>query len=382
MGWERRILLDQETQASDAATRRIALPRTGLLSGLMVRIRITNGATAGEETIMEAIDRIEVVADGSNYLFSLEGTELFRWAQFILGRCPAQIRNEALSAVQELTLPVLFGRFLGDPEFSLDLSQYRDVELRIQYSPTIAVTGFATGTTQLHIPMWISDDVSPPGPRRGWLRTTQTYAFVSAASGETIVELARAYPYWDMMVYCREAGIADGVDITIAELRANDRRLIPFTGRWDDIQAQNEVDFLKDNGVQITALRANAAVINAFTGRILDARVKERFTYIAATDFPMFTIASVAGDQITLAGQLVEGSATYAAVALDTTRRTLDVTARGLGVGNAILLPFATLHGNPDFVLPAPSYSRLQLALTNGGADGAVRVSTRELVGA
>jgi hypothetical protein len=331
---------------------------------------------------MEAIDRIEVVADGSVVLFSLEGIELFRWAQFILGRLPAQIRTEALGAVQELTLPVCFGRFIGDPEFSLDLSQYRDVELRIQYSPTIAVTGFATGTVQLHIPMLISDDVAPPGPRRGWLRTTQVYAFVSAASGETIIELARAYPYWDIMVYCREAGIADGVDITQAEVRANDRRLIPFTGRWDDLQAQNEVDFLKDNEVQVTALRANAAVINVFTGRILDARVKERFTYIAATDFPMYTIASVAGDQITLAGQLVEGSATYAAVALDTTRRTLDVTAKGLGVGNVILLPFATLHGNPDFCLPAPGYSRLQLALTNGGADGAVRVSTRELVGA
>jgi len=382
MGWERRILLDQETQASDAATRRIALPRTGLLSGLEVRVRITNGSTAGEESVMEAIDRIEVVADGSNYLFSLEGSELLRWAWFVQSRPPAQFRNEALSTVQELTLPVMFGRYLGDPEFSLDLSQYRDVELRIQYSPTIAVTSFATGTVQLHIPMWISDDVSPPGPRRGWLRTTQTYAFVSAASGETIIELARAYPYWDIMVYCREAGIADGVDITQAELRANDRRLIPFTGRWDDIQAENEAILAIDPYVSIYALRANAAVIPMFTGRVRDARVMPEFTYIAATDFPMYTIASIAGDQITLAGQLVEGSGTWAAVALDTTRRALRVVARGLGVGNAILLPFATLHGNPDFVLPAPSYSRLQLALTNGGADGAVRVSTRELVGA
>jgi hypothetical protein len=276
----------------------------------------------------------------------------------------------------------MFGRYLGDPEFSLDLSQYRDVELRIQYSPTIAVTGFATGTTQLHIPMWISDDVAPPGPRRGWLRTTQTYAFVSAASGETIIELARAYPYWDIMVYCREAGIDDGVDIIQAELRANDRRLIPFTGRWDDIQAENEALLDIATLFRVYALRANAAVVPMFTGRIRDVNVELVWTETAALDYPIFHPASVAGDQITLNGFLVEGSATYAATALDTVRRPLYIAARGLGVGNAILLPFATLHGNPDFVLPAPSYSRLQLALTNGGADGAVRVSTRELVGA
>jgi hypothetical protein len=382
MGWERRILVDQETQASDAATRRIALPRTGLLSGLEVRVRITNGSTAGEESVMEAIDRIEVVADGSNVLFSLEGTELMRWAWFILGRCPAQFRNEALSTVQELTLPVHFGRYMCDPEFSLDLSQYRDVELRIQYSPTIAATSFATGTTQLHIPMYISDDVSPPGPRRGWLRTTQVYAFVSAASGETIIELPRAYPYWDIMVYCRESGIEDGVDITQAELRANDKRLIPFTGRWDDIQAENEVLLNMDNYLKVYALRANAATVSMFTGRIRDVNVELVWTETANLDFPIFHPASIAGDVITLNGFIVEGSATYAGTTLDTTRRPLYIGARGLGVGNAILLPFATVRGNPDFVLPAPSYSRLQLALTNGGADGAVRVSTRELVGA
>jgi hypothetical protein len=47
MTFERRLLLDQETQSSNAATRRLWLPRRGLLSGLQLRTRITNGATSG-----------------------------------------------------------------------------------------------------------------------------------------------------------------------------------------------------------------------------------------------------------------------------------------------------------------------------------------------
>jgi hypothetical protein len=379
MSWERRLLLNAETQASDAATRRIALPRKGALSALLLRIRITNGSTAGEEHIVDAIDKVEVVADGSNVLFSLEGVELLRWAWYWLKRFPPQSWNEGVSAVQELNLPIFFGRYLGDPMFYLDLGQYRDVELRIQYSPTIAVTSFATATTQFHIPMWVDDSGAAPGPRLGFLRTTQVRAFNSAASGEDITELSRLYKYMDIMVYCREAAIADGVDITTVEVRVDDKRIIPFTGIWDDIQAENEQMFGIIPIVNLLALRANAATIGMRTGRILEAKVGERFTYAATVDFPMYTIASVAGDVITLAGQLVEGSATYAAVALDTTRRTLDVRARGLGIGNAIVIPFA-LNGNPDLALDPTNMSRLQLALTQGGADGATKISTRELV--
>ena len=379
MVWERRLLLDAETQVSDSATRRISLPRRGALSGFELRTRITNGATAGEEHIVDAIDRVEVVADGSHVLFSLEGVELLRWAWYGLKRFPPQTWNEGVSAVQELVLPVLFGRFLADPDFYLDLAQYRDVELRIQYSPTIAATSFATGTTQFHIPYWVDDSGSPPGGRLGFLRTTQVKAFTSAAAGEEVTELSRLYRYMDMMVYAREAAIADGVDVTEVELRVDDKRYVPYTGLWDDIQAENEHMLGVDPTVKMMALRANAATIDLLTGRVLEGKVAARFTYIAAPDFPMFTIGSAAGDRITLAGQLVEGSGTWAAVALDTTRRTLDVEARGLGIGSAVVIPFA-LNGKPELALDAPSMARLQLALTQGGAGAAVKVSTRELV--
>lgn len=381
MGWERRALLDQETQGSDAATRRKSLPRSGLLSGIELRVSCTNGATAGIEFILDALDKVEVVADGSNVLFSLEGVELFAWAQAHLRQMPPMVWTEKISTAQHLMLPVLFGRYLGDPEFSLDLAAHRDVELRVTFSPTIHAEKFATGTFVIHAVMVISDDVSPPGPRRGWLRTTQIRSFTSAASGDESIELARLNPLWDILVYAREAGIAEGVDITVAEVQLNDKRIIPFTGRWDDIQRMNQAELGLDPTIYMDALRTAADVLAVRTGRVLAARLDARFTFAADTDFPIYTIRSIAGDQITIDGQLNEGSGTWAGVDPDTTDRTLDVIARGLGIANAILIPFATRHGNPDFALQAPGYSKVDLVLSQGGADAAVKVSTRELVG-
>jgi len=381
MGWQRRFLLDSETQTSDSATRRVALPRKGALSGLELRTRITNGATSGLEKIFEALDRVEVVADGSNVLFSVEGAELYRWAHFIERKEPAHYQHQGAAIVQELTLPICFGRFLGDPELWLDLAAYRDVETRIQYSPTIAATEFVTGTTQFHIPYWIDDGPNPPGPRRGWLRTTQIKAFDTVASGDDVTELSRLYPYWDIMVYCREAAIADGVDLTRAQVWVNDKQSIPFDGRWDDIQVMNERMLGVIGLHRGTMLRGDTETFDTHTGRIWSANVTPVFVQSDANGLINAMVGSIAGDRLTMSvSDTADAAASthFTAAAAD---RTIEWVATGLGVGNAILIPFA-LNGNPDGVLDPRDMSRLQLVLTQGAAGGTTRISTRELVAA
>jgi hypothetical protein len=75
MAFERRLLLDQETQSSDSATRRIPLPRGGILSGLELRIRITNGATSGLEKVFEQFPKelMALFAGDVASFFSPEG---------------------------------------------------------------------------------------------------------------------------------------------------------------------------------------------------------------------------------------------------------------------------------------------------------------------
>ncbi len=379
MGFTRRFLLDQETQANDAATRRVALPRTGALSALEVRVRITNGATSGLERIFDAIDRVEVVAEGSNVLFSLEGSELYRWAHHFYNREPPHIWNENATAVQSLTFPVPFGRWFGDPDFWLPLHAYRDIELRVQYSPTIAATSFATGTVELHVVALIDDEDFSGLAARGFLRTTQVNAFTSTASGDTITELARMYPYFDLHVFAREATIADGVDITRAQVWVNDKARIPFDGRWDDIQALNEIVHGVDGSHDGIAFRGDADVIPVHTGRVISAHFMPVFTQSDANGVVTLTIASIAGDSITLSYSDTADAAASTHFTASAADREIRFTAKGLGVGNSILIPFVE-RGNPDLALQSRDLGRLQLVLTNGGAGADVRVSAREWV--
>jgi hypothetical protein len=379
MTWARRVLLDQEVQAVDAGTRRVPLPARGALSGIELRVGATNGATRGAERLFDSLTRVEVVANGSQVLYSLEGAELYRWAHFILRKEPPHIWTEQNGIGQRLNMPICFGRYMGDPDFWLDLSQYQAVELRVTYAPTIAATGFVTGTFQIHAPYWIDDSPAGPPGRRGFLRTTQVKAFTSLAAGEDITELSRLFRYMDMLVYCRHAAVADGGDLTIAEVRANDKALIPATGRWDDWAALAE-DMLGVNGDHEGVMfPLDTETSDVHTGRILDVHLMPTLVQSDANGLTTYTIGGVAGDRITHScSDLADAAATthFTAAAA---RKVLYFRATGLGVGNAILIPFA-LHGNPDEALDAPSFSRLQLALTQGGAGSTVRVSTREVV--
>ena len=349
--------------------------------GVAATTRITNGATSGLEKIFTAIDRVEVVADGSNVLFSMTGAALYRWAHFVYKVEPPHRQDQQLSVVQELTLPLLFGRYFMDAEFGLRLDNYRDVEVRIQYSPTIAATEFATGTTQFHLIAVIDDDDTVINAARGFLRTTEAFAFTTVAAGEQVIDLARSYPYWDIMVFCREATIDDGVDITIAEVRIDDRQYIPATGRWDDWQGFNEKEMGIDPRHSGIMLRGDTETFDTHTGRIWNAQVTPVFVQSDANGIITVMIGSIAGDRLTMSvSDAADAAASthFTAAAAD---RAIHWEAKGLGVGNAIMIPF-TNGENPDLALDVRDRGRAQLALTNGGAGGTCEVVTRELVGA
>lgn len=380
MTLERRYLLNREVQAGDDATRTVELARAGLLSAIMLRLECTNGATSGTERLRDAIDRVEVIADGSDVLFSLEGTEIERWQYVWQKRRAAQVLTQRLSVVQELSLLVPFGRFIGDPALNLDLSKYQRVELSIQFSPTISGTAFTTATFTISAIEYSWRPENMPVGRRGFLRTRQIRSFTSAVSGEEVVELDRRYPLMGALVYAREAAIADGVDITIVEVRENDGRVIPYTARWLDAQMENHEMLDIDPTEEGVVLRTDAETIDTFVSRILDAQVSiEDDTGAADSADPMAKIASVTADRITLAVVETDNDGTDGGSGVATALYPIHWRARGIGIGNAVWVPLA-LPGDIDNPYPAPEKDKVQLVLTNGAAGAAVRVSTQELV--
>ncbi|MGH6999377.1 MAG: hypothetical protein ACREEO_14375 [Phenylobacterium sp.] len=382
MTLERRYLLNREVQSVDAATRTVELAKAGYVSGLMLRLEATNGATSGTEELIDAIDRVEIIADGSDVLFSLEGTELYKWNWVWQRKRPPYRRTMRAAGVQEISLLVPFGRFLGDPDLYLNLNRYQRVELRIQYSPTISATTFATGTFTISVIEYGWRAGAAPGGTLGFLRTRQIRSFTSAASGDDITELDRRYPLMGALVYAREAAIEDGTDISIVEVREDDGRVIPYTGRWLDLQMENEELLGLDPTEHGIALRTDNGTIDTLVSRIMSASVElEDDTGAADATQPVGAIASITADRITLSIVEVDEDAAHGASALATALYPIHWIARGIGVGNAVFLPLA-LPGDVANPYPAPEKSKVEIALTQAGAGAAVRVSTQELVAA
>ena len=73
MYWQEREIFREAVVSDEQSTVVIDLPRSNVLSGLVVNVRATNGATAGAQYPPEMITRLEVIADGSKELFSMTG---------------------------------------------------------------------------------------------------------------------------------------------------------------------------------------------------------------------------------------------------------------------------------------------------------------------
>ncbi len=115
------------------------------------------------------------------------------------------------------------------------------------------------------------------------------------------------------------------------------------------------------------------------TGRVLSGYFTPVFTQSDANGVVTLTIASIAGDSITLSYSDTADAAASTHFTASAADREIRFMAKGLGVGNSILIPFVE-RGNPDLALQSHDLGRLQLVLTNGGAGADVRVSAREWV--
>lgn len=375
--------LQEETQSSNTATKIHTLPKSGVISALQVEFRATNGATSNRGAeINRIVERIEVFANGSTVITSLTGQEATRLAWLKTGRFPSALLSEAPDDVQFIMLPIFFGRFHGDKDWALDLSKFNSVDVRVTYDlaeiRAVGATGFVTGTANISI---MSLKATPPAgfTPRGYLSSREIQTFTSAASGDEVVDLPIGRPYIGVGVFAFEAAIADDVDITRVQLRADRGSKILYDRQWNQGQRENANQFRVDPWVNILTFSSDADTNETWTGDLRTAY----YTNVGAitvgtTDTSHSQWASIAGGQVTWESWLIEGTATYTANAADTTDSEKHVSAAGVGVGNFLYVP---LDPNMEWTDPLEStrHGNLDVTLTNGGADATVGVVLEEI---
>ena len=221
----RELIVDASTQTSDSQTYEKDLPQTGVLTGLNIIFKATNGATSNKDSPIEAVvSKIEVIGNGSEVIYSATGRETIALAWSLMGHKPYGIYDETGSAVQVQSYPIFFGRTFEDKSYGLDLSRWDNVKLKITYNlgavNSVGATGFVSGSASITVVGYrypAKDGVVPSG----YLKTSEIKSFTTAASGDVEVDMPIMHKYRYIMVYCREDGVADGTDITTVKLSLN-----------------------------------------------------------------------------------------------------------------------------------------------------------------
>lgn len=373
-----RLILANEVQSSDAATKIVKLPLSNYIHALYVRVQATNGATSAKnQDISDVVDLVEVVANGSDVLFSLTPQEIKRWCIWSTGYNLPQVRNERASAVQEMTFPIFFGRGSYDPNFYLRCNALSDLELKITYSPTIAATSFATGTVTIGVSAVMSMG-GQPGEYLGTFTHKTLRAFTSAASGDEQTLIPRGNLLRQLMTFVYEAGVEPGANITNIKFDLNNDEQVRVNIPWRDLNNLNTLDNWVEHIENILAFTADNNTIDTDVAYIQHISSHLQSSMSDANDtFELGRVDAIAGDTITIdqqAGDITAGAETFAT---DATGRNHMLSVRGVGLSHATVIDFAKA-GEQD-LLNTSQFDQVRLTLAQGNAGAAVRISTQEV---
>lgn len=370
---------NDEAQVNDNSVKTFDLPNTGNLHTAVLRVRCTNGATAGRGvSIHDVLDQVDVVS-GNEVLYSLTPQEIEKRFETEFGKPLPMIQQEGASAVQECTYPIMFGRSMFDENYFLPLGSRKLIQLKAYYSPTISATvGFATGTTKFDLSMHLT----PPEAGlsyRGTLLTKRIKNLTTVASGDDRTWLDADWPIRNIGVYCYEANTADGSDITRVQLQGKSGALILRDWDWDDFLDYNRLRF----GSQIThkfrLLMVDNDTLDCRIGYIDNIGTHVMTTHHEANDeLYVSHVDAITGDRITF--QNVMGDLTAGLETFNTYATALDVMVNVSGRSPSFfgLIDFMQPDNDEGYLNPI-EYGKTEVVVTQGGAGGSYYLSTQSV---
>lgn len=235
MGFWLRDKIKTWTNVTSSDTQRLELPTSGIISAIMIKVVAERDDTARTAVtpcvhIADDMDKIEVVESGQGIIKSLDGTVLLAHNLMDFGRPAYQQYTEEAGGTLIDNYFLLFGRFIGDKEYALDLSKHKDVRLEIQHSFSVTdKLGFNTDTVDIEV--WIWRYVEPEFAPLGFLKTSEKYHYTASGSaGEEKKELPCLNPYRRILIRTFLTTKTPGECLTDVELVVNDGAYKPFYG--------------------------------------------------------------------------------------------------------------------------------------------------------
>jgi hypothetical protein len=170
------------------------LPKTGLLSGLLIEVTGTkvSGATSATEAwrLDDFLTKLEIIGNGSQVIKSINWKDLLYLNYLDFGKMPPTIWRNYASQSDRAVGIVLFGRHPYDTDFGLDLSKWNRVQVKLTNTGSAT---YYTGNLAINITeLWLND--LPSGFGRGYLRTEEFRSWPTVQNKWEYIELPTTNP--------------------------------------------------------------------------------------------------------------------------------------------------------------------------------------------
>jgi hypothetical protein len=240
----RDVELYYQQTLDNVGTKIMDLRTTDPISAIRFTFFGTNDATFNKENYLnDVITKIELV-DGSDQLLSLSMKEAQALQFRRTGKMPFMRPGESASGAQEEQVMILFGRYLWDTEYFMDLTKFRNPQLKI--TTNIAAiraagdAGFLTGTLQVSVDLLVIQEGAEAS--KGFMMAKNIYGFTGADSGDEHIDMPMDYPYLGLLLRAYQEGHDPDHNISKIKLNCDAGKYIPFDIRVKDLYRCEEND--------------------------------------------------------------------------------------------------------------------------------------------
>ena len=214
------------------------------ISAIRLEFVGTNGATHNKSNfINDVITKIELV-DGSDQLFSLTLKEAQALEFRRTGKMPYIRPGESASGSQNESTLILFGRYLWDPEYYLDLTKFTNPQLKITTNIAAVRAAGATGYLSGSLKVTVDLHTMPEGatPAKGFMMAKNVRSFTSGTSGDEPTSLPKDYPYVSLMLRAYAEGMDIDENISKLKIDCDTGKFIPLEKYVKDLYKTEEQD--------------------------------------------------------------------------------------------------------------------------------------------
>jgi hypothetical protein len=174
-------LIDDES-VGDSGTKTIDLNVTDPITALFVRMKVRNDTAAVPDHPPERhITKIEIV-DGGTTHWSLAGQMGVAVASYGIGKWVPHWYDEWATQNQHITIPLMFGRHIGDDGFAFNPKKLLNPQLKVTWEDQAL---YDDGYHTLGVTARVMEGLSPPAQALMW---KELEAWTTAATGEHKVD--------------------------------------------------------------------------------------------------------------------------------------------------------------------------------------------------